>query len=71
MARKNDLKAVIDIDTTQLNEAIAKVQKLLDMLCEVQRLLDALYEAKKLLCEVDSPTPGILRDGDVNENEKM
>ena len=38
MARKDDLKAVIDIGTTQLDEAIVKVQKLLDMLYEVDNL---------------------------------
>lgn len=71
MAGKGSPKTVIDIDTTQLDEAIVKVQKLRDMLREVQKLLDALYEVKKLLCEVDSLAPGILRGGDVNENEKM
>ena len=64
MAGKDGPKAVIDIDTTQLDEAIAKVQKLLDMLYEVQKLLNMLYEAQKLLDtlhEVDSLAPGILR----------
>ena len=51
MARKDDLKAVVDIDTTQLDEAIAKVQKLLDALYEVQKLLDTLYEVKKVRYE--------------------
>jgi hypothetical protein len=56
---KNYPKAVIDIDTTQLDEAIAKVQKLLDM----------LYEVKKLLYEVDSLAPGILQGGDANAKQ--
>lgn len=71
MAGKDGPKAVIDIDTTQLDEAIAKVQKLLDMLCEVQRLLDTLYEVKKLLdtlYEVDSTTPVILQGGETIED---
>lgn len=68
MAGKYGPKAVIDIDTTQLDEAIAKVQKLLDMLCEVQKLLDALYEVKKLLYEVDSPAPWILQGGKTIED---
>lgn len=38
MARKDCPKIVIDVDTTQLDEAIAKVQKLLDMLYEVDSL---------------------------------
>jgi len=54
MAGKDGPKIVVNVDTTQLDEAIAKVQKLLDM----------LYEANNL-------APGILRGGDVNENEKM
>jgi hypothetical protein len=61
MAGKNGPMAVINIDTTQLDEAIAKVQKLLDM----------LYEVQKLLYEVDNLAPEILWGGDVNENEKM
>ena len=68
MAEKDGLKAVIDIDTTQLDEAIAKVQKLLDMLHEVQKLLDTLYEVKKLLCEVDSLAPGILQRDEIIED---
>jgi len=51
MARKDVPKAIIDIDTTQLDEAIAKVQKLLDALYEVQKLLDTLYEVKKVRYE--------------------
>ena len=65
MARKDDLKAVVDIDTTQLDEAIAKVQELLDMLYEVQKLLDMLYEVKKL---VDSLAPGILQRDETIED---
>jgi hypothetical protein len=38
MARKGSPKTVIDIDTTQLDEAIVKVQKLRDMLYEVDSL---------------------------------
>lgn len=68
MARKDDLKAVIDIDTTQLDEAIAKVQELLDMLYEVQKLLDTLYEVKKLLYEVDNSAPGILQESETIED---
>lgn len=69
MAGKDGPKAVIDIDTTQLDEAIAKVQKLLDMLYEVQKLLDMLYEVQKLLYEVDSLAPGILQGGDANAKQ--
>lgn len=58
-------KAVVDIDTTQLDEAIAKVQELLDMLYEVQKLLDTLYEVKKI---VDSLTPGILQRDETIED---
>ena len=68
MARKDNLKAVIDIDTTQLDEAIAKVQKLLDALYEVQKLLDTLYEVKKLLYEVDSLAPRILQRDETIED---
>ena len=68
MARKDDLKAVVDIDTTQLDEAIVKVQELLDMLYEVQKLLDTLYEVKKLLYEVDSLAPGILQRDETIED---
>ena len=74
MAKKEHPKVVVKVDTTELNEAIEKLQKLLDMLYEVQKLLDTLYEVKKLLdtlYEADSLAPGILRGGDVNENEKM
>jgi len=63
MAKKEYPKIVINVDTTELNEAIEKTQKLLDMLYEVQKLLDTLCEVKELL------TPGILRGGDVNEKE--
>ena len=67
MDGKDGPTIVVNVDTTQLDEAIAKVQKLLDMLYEVQKLLDMLYEVKKLLDEVDSLAPEILRGGDVNE----
>jgi len=54
VAKKEYPKIVVKVDTTELNEAIEKLQKLLNM----------LYEA-------DNLAPGILRGGDVNENEKM
>jgi hypothetical protein len=38
MAGKDGPKIVVNIDTTQLDEAIAKVQKLLDMLYEADNL---------------------------------
>jgi len=57
VAGKDGPTIVVNIDTTQLDEAIAKVQKLLDMLYEVQKLLDTLYE-------IDSLSPGILQGGD-------
>ena len=68
MARKEYPKVVVKVDTTEINEAIEKLQELLDMLCEVQKLLDTLYEVKKLLYEVDSPAPGILRGGEINDD---
>ena len=58
MVRKDGPKAVIGIDTTQLDEAIAKIQKLLDM----------LYEVKKLLYEVDELAPGILQRDETIED---
>lgn len=38
MARKDGPKVVVNVDTTQLDEAIAKVQELLDMLYEAANL---------------------------------
>ena len=38
MAGKDGPKIVVNVDTTQLDEAIAKVQKLLDMLYEANNL---------------------------------
>ena len=72
MDGKDGPMIVINVDTTQLDEAIAKVQKLLDMLYEVQKLLDMLYEVQKLLDtlhEVDSLAPGMLQGGDANAKQ--
>jgi hypothetical protein len=38
MAKKEHPKVVVKVDTTELNEAIEKLQKLLDMLYEVDSL---------------------------------
>lgn len=57
MAEKEYPKIVVKVDTTEINEAIVKVQK----------LLDTLYEVKKLLYAVDSLAPGILQGGETIE----
>lgn len=68
MDKKEYPKVVVKVDTTELNEAIEKLQKLLDMLYEVQKLLDTLYEVKKLLYEVNSLAPGILQRDETIED---
>ena len=44
MAGKNGPKIVVTVDTTQLDEAIAKVQKLLDKLYEVDGLAPGILQ---------------------------
>lgn len=44
MAKKDGPKIVVNVDTTQLDEAIAKVQKLLDMLYEVDDMAPGILQ---------------------------
>lgn len=49
MARKYGPKAVIEVDTTQLDEAIAKVQELLDMLYEAVNLTHRILRGDEVI----------------------
>ena len=44
MAKKEYPKIVVKVDTTELNEAIEKLQKLLDMLYEVDNLAPGILQ---------------------------
>jgi len=48
MAKKEYPKIVVKVDTTELNEAIAKVQKLLDMLYEADNLAPGLLRGDEV-----------------------
>ena len=49
MAGKDGPTIVVNIDTTQLDEAIAKVQKLLDMLYEVDNLAPGILRGDEAI----------------------
>lgn len=49
MARKDGPKAIIEVDTTQLDEAIAKVQELLDMLYEAANLVHRILQGDETI----------------------
>ena len=42
-------KIVVDVDTTQLDEAIVKVQKLLDMLYEADNLAPGILQGDETI----------------------
>ena len=44
MAKKEYPKVVVKVDTTELNEAIEKLQKLLDMLYEADNLAPGILQ---------------------------
>lgn len=47
MDRKDSPKIVVNVDTTQLDEAIAKVKELLDMLYEAANLTHKMLQGDK------------------------
>ena len=49
MAKKEYPKIVVNVDTTQLDEAIAKVQKLLDKLYEVDELAPGILQGDEAI----------------------
>jgi len=51
MAEKDGPKIIINVDATQLDEAIAKVQKLLDMLYEVDGLAPGILQGGEAIVE--------------------
>lgn len=51
MAGENGPRIVVTVDTTQLDVAIAKVQKLLDMLYEVDELAPGILQGGEAIVE--------------------
>lgn len=47
MVRKDGPKVVVNVDTTQLDEAIAKVKELLNMLYEAANLAHRILQGDK------------------------
>ena len=51
MAKKEYPKVVVKVDTTELNEAIEKLQKLLDMLYEADNLAPGILQGGEAIEE--------------------
>jgi hypothetical protein len=49
MAEKDGPKIIINVDATQLDEAIAKVQKLLDKLYEINELAPGILQGDETI----------------------